>query len=180
MDPDGRGAESPVKTQTRLPVALRGYDRTQVDSLLERINATLRYGQWGLTADDVRRTRFDIVLRGYDQRAVDDLLQEAIRELQSAVPIGHRPRRPRVHPGWLINWIQNAKFAGSGVRAGYDVRDVDALLDRVVAGLRGYAPPMTPRDVRESAFRTVRIGPGYDESEVDRFLLQLAAALERQ
>jgi DivIVA domain-containing protein len=168
-----------TQARTRLPVALRGYDRTQVDTLLERITATLRYGRWGLTADDVRRTKFDIVLRGYDQRAVDDLLQEAIRELQAAAPIGSRPRRPRVHPGWLINWIQNAKFASSGVRAGYDVRDVDAFLDRVVAGLRGYAPPMTARDVRESAFRTVRIGQGYDEAEVDRFLLQLAAALER-
>jgi DivIVA domain-containing protein len=166
-------------TQTRLPVALRGYDRTQVDALLERITATLSYGRWGLTADDVRRTRFDVVLRGYDQRAVDELLQEAIRELQSAAPIAHRPRRPRVHPDWLVNWIQNAKFTSSGVRAGYDVRDVDTFLDRVVAGLRGYAPPMTARDVRECAFRTVRIGPGYDEAEVDRFLLQLAAALER-
>ncbi|MCP9971164.1 DivIVA domain-containing protein [Actinomadura madurae] len=38
---------------------------------------------------------------------------------------------------------------------------------------------MTARDVRESAFRVVRLGPGYDEHEVDRFLLQLAAALER-
>jgi DivIVA domain-containing protein len=179
VGPHGREAERPAKTQPRLPVALRGYDRAQVDALLERINETLRQGQWGLTADDVRRTRFDIVLRGYDQRAVDELLQEAIRELQAAAPIDHRPRRPRVHPGWLVTWIQNAEFASSGVRAGYDVRDVDAFLARVVAGLRGYAPPMTARDVRESVFRTVRIGPGYDEAEVDRFLHQLAAALER-
>ncbi len=179
MGPDGRGAEIPLITETRLPVALRGYDRTQVDALLERITATLRHGRWGVTADDVRRTRFDVVLRGYDQRAVDELLQEAIRELQSTGPIGYRPRRPQVHPGWLIGWIQNAKFPSSGMRAGYDVRDVDAFLDRVVAGLRGYATPMTARDIRECAFRTVRIGHGYDEAEVDRFLLQLAAALER-
>ncbi|MFC5754104.1 DivIVA domain-containing protein [Actinomadura rugatobispora] len=169
-----------MKTDTRLPVALRGYDRAQVDALLERVTATLRYGRWGLTADDVRRTRFDIVLRGYEQRAVDELLQEAIRELQSAAPMGVRPGRPKVHPGWLISWIQNARFSGAGVRAGYDVRDVDAFLDRVVAGLRGVAPPMTARDVRDSAFRIVRLGPGYDEGEVDRFLVQLAGALERR
>ncbi|MBG6087782.1 DivIVA domain-containing protein [Actinomadura viridis] len=169
-----------MKTETRLPVALRGYDRAQVDTLLERITATLHYGRWGLTAEHVRATRFDIVLRGYDQRAVDDLLQEAIRELQAAAPLGRRPGRPRVHSGWLISWIQNVRFSGAGVRAGYDVRDVDGFLDRVVAGLRGIAPPLTARDVRESAFRTVRLGPGYDEGEVDRFLVQLAGALERR
>ncbi|MEW2358462.1 DivIVA domain-containing protein [Spirillospora sp. NPDC029432] len=169
-----------MKTETRLPVALRGYDRAQVDALLERVDATLRYGQWGLTADDLRGIRFDVVLRGYEQRAVDELLQETIRELQAAAPIGRRPGRPRVHSGWLAGWIQNARFAGAGLRTGYDVRDVDAFLDRVVAGLRGMAPPVTARDVRECRFRSVRIGPGYDEGEVDRFLVQLAAALERR
>ncbi|MFI0354021.1 DivIVA domain-containing protein [Actinomadura sp. 9N407] len=169
-----------MKTETRLPVALRGYDRAQVDTLLERITATLRHGQWGLTADDVRGTRFDIVLRGYEQRAVDELLQEAVRELRAAAPIGQRAGRARVHSGWLINWIQNARFPGAGVRTGYDVRDVDAFLDRVVAGLRGLAPAMTARDVRDCTFRSVRLGPGYDVAEVDRFLVQLAGAFERR
>jgi DivIVA domain-containing protein len=82
-----------VKTETRLPVALRGYDRAQVDTLLERITATLRHGRWGLTADDVRRIRFDIVLRGYEQRAVDELLQEAVRELRAAAPERALPQR---------------------------------------------------------------------------------------
>ncbi|GAA4074892.1 MULTISPECIES: DivIVA domain-containing protein [Actinomadura] len=166
-----------MRTGTRLPVALRGYDRAQVDGLLRRIGDALRGGTM-VTADEVRRTRFDVVLRGYEPRAVDELLRECVLELQAAAPLGQRPRRPRVHPGWLITWIQNARFSGSGVRAGYDVRDVDAFLDRVVDGLRGAAPPVTARDVRESAFRIVRLGPGYDEREVDEFLIQLAGALE--
>jgi DivIVA domain-containing protein len=170
--------QEPAK-QRRLPVALRGYDRGQVDELLGRIRSRLA-GTGTLTADEVRAARFDIVLRGYDPRTVDDLLQECIRELQAAAPIGRRPGRPRVHPGWLINWIQNAKFTGSGLHTGYDVRDVDAFLDRVVTGLRGTAPPVTARDVRECVFRTIRIGSGYDEREVDEFLAQLAAALERR
>lgn len=161
----------------RFPVVLRGYDRVQVDELLTRVEVALR-DRSGLTADDVRSTRFAVVLRGYDQRLVDETLRECIRELQAIAPIHDRPRRPRVHPGWLMNWIQNVEFSGAGVRAGYDVRDVDAFLDRVIDGLRGAAPPITARDVRESAFRSVRLGPGYDESEVDRFLSQLAAALE--
>ncbi|WP_242901444.1 DivIVA domain-containing protein [Actinomadura terrae] len=164
---------------TRLPVALRGYDRGQVDGLLGRISRALSGGP-PVSVDEVRAIRFDVVLRGYEQRAVDELVRECIRELQSTAPYDERAGRPRVHPGWLINWIQNARFAGAGLRTGYDVRDVDAFLDRVIAGLRGTAPPVTARDVRESAFRVVRLGSGYDEQEVDRFLVQLAGALERR
>ncbi|WP_131737998.1 DivIVA domain-containing protein [Actinomadura roseirufa] len=169
----------PGKTGARPPVALRGYDRGQVDVLLERISRALTGGP-PLSADEVRATRFDIVLRGYEQRAVDELVRECIRELQTVAPNGERSGRPRVHPGWLVNWIQNARFSSARLRSGYDVRDVDAFLDRIVAGLRGAAPPVTARDVRESAFRVVRLGPGYDEQEVDRFLVQLAGALERR
>ncbi|WP_329519888.1 DivIVA domain-containing protein [Spirillospora sp. NBC_01491] len=168
-----------MKTGPRLAVGLRGYDRAQVDELLGRIAGALNGGP-PVTADEVRAVRFDIVLRGYEQRAVDELVQECVRELQTAAPIGQRPGRPRVHPGWLINWIQDSRFSGAGMRAGYDVRDVDAFLDRVVSGLRGAAPPVTARDVRECVFRAVRLGPGYDEQEVDRFLAQLAGALERR
>ncbi|QXJ24899.1 DivIVA domain-containing protein [Actinomadura graeca] len=168
-----------MRTGARLPVALRGYDRRQVDELLRSIARALNGGP-PMSADQVRAARFDIVLRGYEQRAVDELVRECIRELQTTGPHSERPGRPRVHPGWLVNWIQNARFSGAGFRSGYDVRDVDAFLDRVVAGLRGSAPPVTARDVRESAFRVVRLGPGYDEQEVDRFLVQLAGALERR
>jgi DivIVA domain-containing protein len=161
-----------------LPVVLRGYDRKQVDTLLQRISQTLDGGP-PISAEEVRGTRFDVVLRGYDSRAVDELLRECLRELQARAPIAERPGRPRAQPAWLINWIQNARFSGAGLRSGYDVRDVDAFLDRVVAGLRGTAPAVSARDVRESAFRVVRLGPGYDEQEVDRFLVQLAGALER-
>ncbi|NEA29848.1 DivIVA domain-containing protein [Actinomadura bangladeshensis] len=167
-----------MRTGARLPVVLRGYDRKQVDTLLQRISQTLDGGP-PISAEEVRGTRFDVVLRGYDSRAVDELLRECLRELQARAPIAERPGRPRAQPAWLINWIQNARFSGAGLRSGYDVRDVDAFLDRVVAGLRGTAPAVSARDVRESAFRVVRLGPGYDEQEVDRFLVQLAGALER-
>lgn len=166
-----------MRTGARLPVVLRGYDRDQVDGLLKRISQALNGGP-PMSADEVRGTRFDVVLRGYEPRAVDALVRECIMELQARAPINERPGRGRANPAWLINWIQNARFSGAGLRSGYDVRDVDAFLDRVIAGLRGVAPPVSARDVRESAFRVVRLGPGYDEQEVDRFLVQLAGALE--
>ncbi|WP_396445917.1 DivIVA domain-containing protein [Actinomadura sp.] len=167
-----------MRTGARLPVVMRGYDRHQVDTLLKRVSQALDGGP-PITVDEVRETRFDVVLRGYDHRAVDELLRECIRELQAKGPVAERAGRPRARPDWLINWIQNARFASSGLRAGYDVRDVDAFLDRVIAGLRGTAPPVTARDVRETVFRVVRLLPGYEEQEVDRFLVQLASALER-
>ncbi|MQY03000.1 DivIVA domain-containing protein [Actinomadura macrotermitis] len=166
-----------AKTRTRLPVALRGYDRAQVDALLERISQALNGGP-AMDANEVRATRFDIVLRGYEHRTVDELLLESIRELRAVASSAERAGQPRVHPGWLITWIQNARFSGSGLRPGYGVRDVDVFLDRVIDGLRGVRPPVSAGDVRECVFEKVRFGPGYDEREVDRFLEQLAGALE--
>lgn len=163
---------------SRFPVALRGYDRAEVDALFDRIENALDGGP-PLTADQVRRARFRIAVRGYQRMAVDEMLRECMRELQAVVPPTTRPRRAKVHTGWLMTWIRGTRFAGAGLlRIGYDVRDVDAFLDRVISGLRGGVPPLTARDVRECAFRTIRLGPGYDEREVDRFLDQLAAALE--
>jgi DivIVA domain-containing protein len=165
----------------RFPVAMRGYDRRQVDALLDRIASADRLGAaegTPITPDEVRASRFDVVLRGYDRRAVDAVLHEHIRRLEATDPM--RPARPRpsARPSWLIGWIQSVQFTGTRARAGYDVRDVDAFLNRVVAGLRGVAAPVSARDVRESVFRTVRLAPGYDEREVDAFLRQLAAALD--
>lgn len=131
-------------------------------------------GEPTITAEDIRRSRFDIALRGYDQRSVDEVLLECMRTLQPA------RRRPSDKTGWLINWVQHVRFSGSRVYNGYDVRDVDAFIDRLVAGLRGTLPALTGRDVREARFRTVRLGPGYSEDEVDRFLDQLADFIERR
>ncbi|SEG86955.1 DivIVA domain-containing protein [Thermomonospora echinospora] len=162
----------------RFPVVLRGYDCAQVDALTARIEDALQRGAGFLTAEDVLRSRFAVVLRGYDQQAVDEYLYECIRRLREGARPVRPQRRPRVPAGRLIDWIHGIEFSGAGMRTGYDARDVDAFLDRVVAGLRGAGPPVTAGDVRASSFRTVRFGPGYDEREVDRFLTELADALE--
>ena len=166
---------------SRFPVVLRGYNRAQVDEVLDRISGVPRAGSpqaEPVTADEIRASRFDVATRGYDRRAVDEALHEHIRRLAAAGPRPARPKRPQVRQGWLIDWVQNAQFTGLRMRPGYDVRDVDAFLDRVVAGLRGVSPPVSAADVRECVFRTVRFGPGYAEREVDSFLEQLASALD--
>src|SRR3954453_18951527 len=39
--------------------------------------------------------------------------------------------------------------------------------------------PLTPADVRNKQFRTTRLRPGYDEEEVDAFLDEVEAELDR-
>jgi DivIVA domain-containing protein len=189
----------------RIPRRLRGYRRAQVDAVLARITGTLGSGEPSgraaaanppnnptppppITAEQVRASRFQVGLRGYDRRVVDETLSEHIRQLEAREQARlssarhARSRAPArfspVSADWLINWITTAQFGVVRVQKGYDERDVDAFLARVVAGLRGEAAPVSARDVRESRFRTVRFGAGYQEREVDRFLGQLASALD--
>jgi DivIVA domain-containing protein len=179
------------KSRPRIRRRLRGYRRAQVDSVLARVAGTLGTAQPTgppITAEEARAIRFGVQLRGYDRRIVDELFAERIRELEAHDNVGGysarhaRTRAPArfspVSADWLVSWITTAQFGVVRVRPGYDERDVDAFLARVVAGLQGDAPPVSARDVRESRFRTVRFGAGYQEREVDRFLDQLASALE--
>ncbi|REE99120.1 DivIVA domain-containing protein [Thermomonospora umbrina] len=161
----------------RFPVVLRGYDCDQVDALIARIEAVLRDGAPRPTAEDVLSSRFAVVLRGYDQGAVDRFLYARIRELSARALPQSSPRR-RADVGRLIDWIESVEFPATRVHARYDVREVDAFLERVVAGLHGAAPPLTSGDVKAGAFRRVRVGRGYDRGEVDRFLGRLAEALD--
>ncbi|MEV4251715.1 DivIVA domain-containing protein [Spirillospora sp. NPDC049652] len=167
-------------TAEGFPVAMRGYHRAQVDELVRRVRAALEGGGPPLGADEVRATRFNVVIHGYDRRAVDTMLQECILRLQAApAQRATRRRRPRVQTEWLISWVQDAHFPKAVARSGYVMADVDAFLDRVVAGLRGTQAPVTARDVREVTFRTGRfLVAAYGEREVDQFLDQLAGALE--
>jgi DivIVA domain-containing protein len=180
----------------RIRRRLRGYRRPQIDTVLTRISTALANGSAAptvdaaspITAEEVRGSRFKVGLRGYDRRIVDELLSERIRELEAherGAEYAARHARTRaparfspVSADWLIDWITSAQFGVVRVKTGYDERDVDAFLARVVAGLQGDAPPVSARDVRDSRFRTVRFSAGYQEREVDRFLDQLASALD--
>jgi DivIVA domain-containing protein len=141
-----------------------------------------------ISAEQARASRLRVGLRGYDRRIVDEMLAERIRELEAQERVGaynarHASTRAParfspVSADWLVGWITTAQFGAVRIRKGYDERDVDAFLARVVAGLQGDAAPVGGRDVRDSRFRTVRFRTGYAEREVDRFLGQLASALD--
>jgi DivIVA domain-containing protein len=70
--------------------------------------------------------------------------------------------------GDLVEAITNARFTPVRLREGYDMGDVDDLLDRIVAGL-GRGEPIGPL-IDAARFAPVRLREGYDTDEVDRFL----------
>jgi DivIVA domain-containing protein len=70
----------------------------------------------------------------------------------------------------LIQRIQNVVFRTTRLRAGYNEREVDRFLDRVITVLR------EGRDLeglRNPRFSTTRLSPGYDTEDVDNFLREI-------
>ncbi|GAA4595289.1 hypothetical protein GCM10023194_64350 [Planotetraspora phitsanulokensis] len=77
--------------------------------------------------------------------------------------------------------VERMAFRPGRLGMGYREQDVDALLDRVVATLRGTTDqPVTAEQIRTATFTTVVFRSGYAISEVDRFLADLAGVLERR
>jgi DivIVA domain-containing protein len=79
--------------------------------------------------------------------------------------------------GDLVETITNARFRPVRVREGYEMAEVDALLDRVVAAL-GKGEPVTGL-LEGARFSHVRLREGYAIAEVDAFLESLRQAAHR-
>ena len=78
--------------------------------------------------------------------------------------------------GDLVEAITHAQFRPVRLREGYEMSDVDALLDRIVAAL-GRGEPVGP--VIDAAHLThVRLREGYSLGEVDRFLAEVRERVE--
>jgi DivIVA domain-containing protein len=73
--------------------------------------------------------------------------------------------------GDLVETITNARFTPVRVREGYDMAEVDDLLDRIVAALGGGEPVAPLLEVVR--FTHVRLREGYNIDEVDQFVDQL-------
>ncbi|MEV5962309.1 DivIVA domain-containing protein [Kribbella sp. NPDC051952] len=64
-----------------------------------------------------------------------------------------------------------AEFTRVRWREGYDMVEVDAFVDRILATLDGRAAdPVTIDEIRNVVFSGVRLREGYDIMEVDQFL----------
>lgn len=78
--------------------------------------------------------------------------------------------------------VRSAAFTTTQFRGGYDEREVDDFLDRVIAALedheRGAKPTLTSADVRAAIFATTSFRRGYDAADVDRLLQEAITTLE--
>jgi len=68
----------------------------------------------------------------------------------------------------LIEEISHVRFTPVRLREGYEMGEVDDVLDRLVTALRAGEP--VDQLVSDAQFTPVRMREGYDMSEVDRFL----------
>ncbi|MCM0641247.1 DivIVA domain-containing protein [Cellulomonas wangsupingiae] len=84
-----------------------GYERSDVDDLLDRVVVTLRAVESGqpsavtVTADDVGHARFQVTRfrEGYAQGPVDDLLQDVVTTLQAHGAVTAPPVPVAAPPG---------------------------------------------------------------------------------
>lgn len=159
----------------------RGYDTAEVEDFLEdaRRAYSAPSGQGGLSADRIRSTGFSMRRGGYDPSAVDAALERledafATRERQSAIEragdqawyqearelaqtILDRISRPRARRFRRVSWLA----------AGYSVREVDSVTDRIRRFFQSGAP-LSVEDLRLVAFHPQR--GGYAEAQVDALL----------
>lgn len=162
----------------------RGYDREQVESFFAGVRAAYERPSVdpnGLAPLDIRRAAFDLSTRGYRTTDVD----AALDRLEDA--FGTRLREQFVQAYGRDAW--NAQLAAHaevlygrlrrpvgqrfarprGIGRGYKAKEVDALLDRITAFFDAGAP-ITPADLRTSAFRHAAKWRSYREDQVDAYL----------
>jgi DivIVA domain-containing protein len=172
-------------THKRFPRASRwrrGYHCRQVDAFLTSVEVSLQGGYPPMSAADVRRVGFELVRHGYAVAAVDthlDELEERVMLVEAATS-GRRVSSDRDTDVQFLRDQLNEpymrRFPRSGpLRRGYDLDEVDGLVDRVLARFNGVSNTgqdlngeLTVEEVRTAGFKPRR--GGYAEEAVDEML----------
>ncbi len=161
-----------------------GYHLGQVDEFFDRARAAYERPMLdddGLSALDVRRAAFDMKRGGYKTVAVD----AALDRLESAFATRAREQYVRAHghDAWMSQLVQRAQVLYPRMRRpkgqrfrppvksrhGYDAREVDALIDRLIAFFDAGAS-LTPEELRHATFTSRGRRGAYDERTVDAFV----------
>ncbi|WP_017626109.1 DivIVA domain-containing protein [Nocardiopsis chromatogenes] len=148
-------------------VALRGYERGQVDALVDRLWS----GGPAVTAQELRGASFEVALRGYDRAQVDAFTEQAAARLE-----GGAPDAPD-GSGGASDGSGGAEAADPGeapefdiVLRGYDRIPVQELIERYLRS----DPALTAEEL--AAPRLGVALRGYHRGQVDAYL---AAAADR-
>lgn len=159
------------------PHAALGYSRQEVDTFVARIEGTLGRSPLyapPVTADVVRAVRFARRVGGYQMKAVDEALDRYIRELEDEAGT-NRLRAGEVDQ--LVGLVRNVRFGTTRLKGGYDERQVDAFLNKMIVALRENRA--RPSEVNKAVFDVTRTRPGYRQSDVDAFLDRLSSEIGR-
>ncbi len=159
----------------RPPRGRRGYQESQVDAYLDRIEATL-LGQDNLTSKDIRDIRFSRPLigrRGYDETEVDAFLGQLEKQLSGPVR-----SIPQVK-SWKDLRQLRIPQAASGQR-GYRTAQVDRMLEEIGVALDGMLGASSEEVMKARFSYSLLSGQGYDTSFIDELLPQLANELRRR
>ena len=159
----------------RPPRGRRGYQESQVDAFLDRIEATL-LGQDNLTGKDIRDVRFSRPLigrRGYDETEVDGFLGQI--EKQLAGPVRSMPQVK----SWKDLRQLRIPQAAAGQR-GYRTAQVDRMLEEIGVALDGMLGANSEEVLKARFSYALLSGQGYDTSFIDELLPMLANELRRR
>jgi DivIVA domain-containing protein len=149
-----------------------GYRIQDVDSFIDGALAAIRNGQPPASAD-VRAVTFPLTSEwrtGYVPRDVDRLLGELAQLVGGPGSSADVPSAVRE----VVDRIRNCRF-GTTRRGGYDEREVDEFLDRILNGLVRGERGTLPQLAGEARFTRVKLRPGYVIADVD----SLVASVER-
>ncbi|EWS81195.1 DivIVA domain-containing protein [Brachybacterium phenoliresistens] len=162
-----------------------GYATAEVDDFLSRARSAYESKDPSFDGSDVATASFGTERGGYDMRTVD----EALDRLSDAFALQARDEAiaREGEAAWIAQLTERAealkerlerpagqRFApASAGEPSYDMADVDALCDQLIAYFTD-GLPMSVDDVRRAAFRR-RKGPvGYQEAVVDVYLDHVA------
>ena len=163
----------------------RGYHRREVDAFRRKVAGALlaierNLGEaTGLSADDVANVGFTMTMGGYDYEEVDLFLDRVARILRTHEAVSE-PARPVRNPFEPLTAADLAELTFAVVFRGYQMREVDQFVERVVQSLDAHEDGrLTPLvDSTEVARRVFEISMrGYSESEVDAALDRAAKTL---
>jgi len=168
-----------------------GYHLVQVDEFFDRARAAYErpmLDDGGLSAFDVRRAAFDMKRGGYKTAAVD----AALDRLETAFATRAREQFVRAHgqEAWMNQLAERAQVLYPRLRRpkgerfrqpvksrhGYDAREVDVLIDRLIAFF-DTGEHLTPEDLRHATFKRRGKRGAYDERTVDAFVARAVDVL---
>lgn len=198
VDVDGRGpqglvpaAGTPVPKSPAFSSTMwrEGYDREEVDVLVDDVRRVLEHGPVPVGLPDrIASTTFQAtrLQPGYDQDEVDDYLDVLLDAARAAVSQARssaltvREARRQAHalaaPG---RGPAGSRFERADRReSGYSVREVDAFAERIGRELMALVPSTAADDVRATRFGRQRAG--YRLEEVDAWLADVASHLTRR